>query len=391
MKRLFLLGFVGALAGVLAGCPIFDDKGGFDDDDEECRTDDCDPTPAPACVTSLDCGINETCGSDNQCHIGDCSVWGCSDGLQCVVGEDLKATCQEGSSNAGGAGMGGMGGSGMGGAGMGGMGGAGGSGGVEPVVVYCGNPDDCLAGETCAPNGTCTAGDCSDLGCIFGYFCGGDLTCKPSNPAACGADADCSGAGAGFLCVNGVCTAPADQCSDQTQCQAAHKCADGKCVAVCMSDADCPAGYACNANLSLCINAADACVVTNDCGSPDSVCVDGACVPRSDGASCPAGTVWVENGCVPDQAATFFCNADGQQGACSAGSICLHHNCYISCESPNDNACQNLPSFNVCKVVATSSGTHKVCGSNQNLGGECDPTLGQDCSNGKVCLDGYCK
>ncbi|MCK6591698.1 MAG: hypothetical protein L6Q76_29430, partial [Polyangiaceae bacterium] len=284
-----------------------------------------------------------------------------------------------------------------GGSSSGGAGGSssGGAGGGGPATVYCGNPGDCAVGETCAPDGTCKAGDCSKLGCIFGYFCGGDLTCKPSNPAACGADADCAGAGAGFLCVNGLCTAPADQCSDQTQCQPGHKCADGKCVASCVSNADCPEGYACNANLSLCINAATPCVLTNDCGSKDLVCVDGACVPRSDGATCPPGTVWVENGCVPDQAATFTCNTegqpgDGQQGNCAVGSICLHHNCYISCEPPNDNACNGL-SFNVCKAVATSSGTHKICGSNQNLGGECDPTLGNDCPGGQVCLDGYCK
>jgi hypothetical protein len=391
MKRLFLFGFVGALSGVLAGCPIFDDKGGGrGNDEEECRGTDCTPIPAPGCVSSVDCGVNETCGEDNECHVGDCSIWGCSKGFTCDTTQvDKPATCEPDGSSSSGMGGAGMGGAGMGGAG--GVGGAGGAGGVEPAVMYCGNPGDCPLGETCAPDGTCKAGDCSDLGCIFGFFCSPDLTCKPSNPAACGADADCPGVGNGYLCVNGVCTAPADQCSDQTQCQAGHKCADGKCVSVCAADADCPAGYACNQNLSLCINAADPCVITNDCGSKDAVCVDGACVPRSDGASCPAGTVWVENGCVPDQAAEFFCNADGQQDKCSLGSICLHHNCYISCEPPNDNACNNLPSFNVCKTVATSSGSHKVCGSNQNLGSECDPTLGQDCPSGQVCLDGYCK
>jgi hypothetical protein len=106
---------------------------------------------------------------------------------------------------------------------------------------------------------------------------------------------------------------------------------------------------------------------------------------------CPSGAVWVDNGCIPSQSATFFCNADGQQDACSAGSLCLHHNCYISCETPNDAACDNLPTFNVCKDVTTASGPHSVCGSDQNLGDECDPTLGMTCSSGKVCLDGYCK
>lgn len=395
MKRLFLLGLVGTLAGVLAGCPIFDDQGGRgdDDDDDRCEGPDCNPIPAPGCVSSADCGINETCGADSECHIGDCTVWGCSKDFTCVVGEDQKATCEPdggAGGQAGGAGSSAGGAGGQGGAG--GEAGAGGQGGQPPPVVYCGNPDDCLADETCAPDGTCKPGDCSKIGCIFGYYCGGSLLCKPSNPAACGEDSDCAGAGMGFLCVNGLCTAPGDQCSDQTQCQAGHKCADGKCTSSCSGDADCPAGYACNANLSLCSNAAKPCVITNDCGSASLVCVDGACVPRSNAGMCGGGGVWVENGCLPDQGATFFCNADGQQDKCAAGSVCLHHNCYISCEAPNDNACDNLPSFNVCKTVATSSGSHKVCGSNQNLGGQCDPTLGQSCPNAsQVCLDGYCK
>jgi hypothetical protein len=386
MKRLFLLSFVGVLAGALAGCPIYDDGGkGEDDDDGQCRGNDCGPNHAPGCVSSNDCGINETCGSDNECHVGDCSFWGCSEGFTCEPNPDQTVSCQDkGSTTTGGQGGSGQGGSGQGGSGQGGSGGG-------PTTIYCGNPDDCAAGETCAPDGTCKPGDCSKLGCIFGFFCDQDLACKPSNPAACGDDSDCTGFGAGYLCVNGVCTAPADQCSDLTQCQPGHKCADGKCVAVCADSADCPTGYACDTNLGLCVNADVPCVVTNDCGSADLVCVDGACVPKSSGASCPSGTVWVENGCVPDQAATFFCNADGQQDMCAVGSVCLHHNCYLSCESPNEAACDNLPSFNVCKTVATMSGVHKVCGSNQNLGGECDPTMGQDCPNGQVCIDGFCK
>jgi hypothetical protein len=386
MKRLSLFGFVGVLAGVLVGCPIYDDDDYGTSSDDDCRGSKCDPGPEPGCEAPSDCGINETCGSDGECHVGDCTLWGCSSGFECTLNDDQTTTCQEpgstSSSGEGGAGAGG-------GAGVGGAGGAGGSP-LDPV--YCGNPDDCGAGETCAPSGICTAGDCSKIGCIYGYACSGGLVCKPANPAACSDDAQCSGFGAGYLCVSGICTAPSDQCSDQTQCPASNKCADGKCTTACAANADCPTGYDCNMTLGVCSKPTVPCSVTNDCGGPDSVCVDGACVPRSNAGMCPKDHVWVANGCIPTQSATFFCNADGQQDSCAAGSVCLHHNCYLSCEAPNPTtSCDNLPSFNVCKEVTTSSGAHKVCGSNQNLGSECDPTLGSVCSGNKACIDGFCK
>jgi hypothetical protein len=124
----------------------------------------------------------------------------------------------------------------------------------------------------------------------------------------------------------------------------------------------------------------------------DQVCVAGTCVPRSEGGTCAAGGVWVENGCIPDQEAVFVCTVDGMRDVCSLGSICLHHNCYISCAAPDTNVCDNLPSFNICKTVTTISGDHQVCGSNENLGSECDPTAGVNCMMaGEVCIDGFCK
>src|SRR6185436_19997443 len=124
-------------------------------------------------------------------------------------------------------------------------------------------------------------------------------------------------------------TAPADQCFDQTQCTGAsnEKCAGGKCVPGCADDSECPSSYKCDTTTGICSVAAKPCTITNDCGGPDEVCVDGACVPRSDGATCPDGSTWVENGCVPTQSATFTCTVDGTQDACASGSICLHHSC----------------------------------------------------------------
>ncbi|AKT36675.1 hypothetical protein [Chondromyces crocatus] len=373
MTRLSLLGFAGILASVLAGCPIWDESS---PPIGSCSSQNCPPPPtAGSCSKPQDCGVNETCGDDHQCHIGDCTIWGCSSGYECVIDDDLTASCQPGGS------------------GTGGHGGSGGNGGGG--AVYCGNPDDCATGETCAPDGTCQPGSCQQevdgqtLGCIHGYVCADDGTCRPENPAACGEDADCSHLGSGYLCVSGVCTAPADQCFDQTQCPSGNVCVEGKCTTSCSADTDCPDSYACDVTLGVCSIPQQPCVITNDCGGPDLVCVDGACVPRSDGATCPDGMVWVENGCIPTQSANFICGADGQQDVCAQGSICLHHSCYIACSAPNQNACNGLPpAFNQCKSVTTVSGTYSVCGSSVNLGDQCGPTM--PCAPGSLCIDGFC-
>lgn len=216
------------------------------------------------------------------------------------------------------------------------------------------------------------------------------MGCVRANPSGCGDDLDCSSLGTGWACVSGFCADPVDQCSDQTQC-ATGKCAEGKCTPACATDADCKGGYGCDTMIGLCTVPLKPCTITNDCGSAVDVCVDGTCVPRSVLGTCPSGEVWVDNGCISDQSATFVCDVDGMQDNCAMGSICLHHNCYISCAPPNANACDVSPSFNICKTVTTSSGMHEVCGSNENLGNECDPTQGINCAPGKICIDGFCK
>lgn len=374
---LLALGFLSSLA--LAGCPIWSD-----DNSTGCFGDCCDgqcPNP-DSCSAQSDCGLEEVCGADNVCHVGSCTTWGCPVGSVCLTNTEGVSECIA-SNNGGGGG---------GGAGSGG-GGVGGSGGGTPDPVYCGNPDDCGAGQYCAPDGTCHTGDCSQDGCIFGFLCdstSGTPTCVSESPTACGTDADCAGFGSGYLCVSGDCTAPQDQCFDQTQCPGGDVCADGKCVADCSQNQACPGEYTCTSGIGLCTTPVSGCSITNDCGSADLVCVDGGCVPRATDGMCANGYVWVENGCIPDQSALFVCNVDGMQDVCAAGSICLHHSCYISCAAPNDQACVALPDFNECKLVTTQSGDHPVCGSATNLGNECDPTAGMACSPGLVCIDGFC-
>jgi hypothetical protein len=192
----------------------------------------------------------------------------------------------------------------------------------------------------------------------------------------------------------GVCTAANNQCFDQSQCNAGDDCVAGKCVPACTSNADCRDGYDCNTVTGVCTVVAQVCTITNDCGSATLVCVAGACVPRSTNGQCSnMADVWDENGCVPNQAAKFTCAVDGSQGSCNAGSICLHHDCWISCDAPNQNACAQQTVLNTCKSVADNGNTYNVCGTSQNLGSQCGAgTSGnQTCTGGAVCIDGFCK
>lgn len=309
-------------------------------------------------------------------------------------------------------------------------------------------PYDCRAPErACTGGATCTAGtggvyscksatdaghdtadadagtdsgplDCRKTGCISGYKCSADSTgafaCASTNPNACVADGDCIGKmGNGALCLGGVCTAAKDLCSDSTQCKSGKECVDGRCVDTCSTGdgggSSCDTGYSCVSGA--CIGGTSACGGSSggdagadgssDAGascSASNACVATRCVAKCAlDASCPAGQVCVGGGCVQDDRPIFFCDAsgtaDGTQDVCAAGSICLHHNCYLACTGTGDTTSCSEPAYPVCKSVTTSSGQHYVCGSSTNLGSECDPTATPPitCATGKFCIDGFCK
>ncbi|MBI5536882.1 MAG: hypothetical protein HY898_29445 [Deltaproteobacteria bacterium] len=440
MKAYAGYGLIGLTGLVLAGCPIYSNDHCYNDYDcpsnAYCSMDNvCIPYPAQTggsggtiggspCSHPDQCGANSVCGVDGYCHTGDCSFSGCVAGYKCVINDnDLFVCVPNGTPTDGGAGKGGSAGS----AGTAGSGGtqpdgsagtggenpdasdSGGSAGSQPdapdtsKTIYCGNPKDCPSGQICTPAGTCQSGTCTTLGCVQGYVCAdGGAECVPSNPSACILDGDCLFMGAGYKCVNGTCTSQDQLCTDKTQCPGGatgkSKCVDGKCIEACDPEAgsSCAPGYVCDPALGICKAPPNGCQITDDCDNAALVCVAGACVPHclpgGDGGICLGGLVCVANGCVPDTQPKFDCTVDGQQDVCAATSVCLHHHCYISCEGANSTICDNNPpDLNLCKTVTTASGEHKICGSNANLGSECDPTLGPACTGGKFCIDGFCK
>ena len=201
---------------------------------------------------------------------------------------------------------------------------------------------------------------------------------------------------AGSLCLGGTCKASKDLCSDSTQCKSGTSCVDGRCVSKCTST--CASGYKCDDKTGLCTGGTGACSAEVGCDS-GGTCVGSRCVaPAKTDGTCGAGLVSVAGGCVVDDRPIFFCDndgtKDGTQDKCATGSICLHHNCYISCTGASDTTtCAKADKFPTCKSVTTSSGAHNVCGSSTSLGSECDPTATppKACASGKVCIDGFCK
>jgi hypothetical protein len=316
-----------------------------------------------------------------------------------------------------------------------GGGGGGECGGGEcPAQTYCTSSDQCPGGYTCednecvysfpdsgldvdAPSGD--ASDCSTKGCPTGQVCsivGGAATCVPNGDGAtesgpppftgCTSNSQCSDSGVGALCLDGVCTSEANECSDATQCLAGEDCVQGACVPTCSSSMPCPSGYSCT---TIGDSGSGSGVCTGNptpCGgadggmtcSGDTTCVDQHCVPKcaSGDAACSAGLVCVDDGCIPKQSPAFTCNTDGQagdgkKGDCDVGSVCLHHSCYISCDPESGTSCMTADMFPICKPVTTGTGTYYVCGSSSNLGSQCDPTRGLNCTGSDICIDGYCR
>ena len=350
MKHVFSFVLLGLGAAALGGCPIYSDG---DQSHRVCVGSDCYSCPDPyvssdcygfSCSADSDCPGGYACSSDHRCHLTD---------------------------------------------------------GVPPppnTGTLCTKPSDCPSGQSCGADNRCHAGDCSSSGCPSNFVCklsGGVPVCQPvgstGGTSACKSDADCP-TPAGSKCLSGTCFAPQDQCADATQCAPGSQCVQGACTPSCSASKPCPTGYSCDTAKGVCTGNSGACTNSSQCAS-GKACVQQHCVDQCGaGATCPAGLVCVDGGCTPDQQPVFTCTADGAQDKCQAGSLCLRHSCYISCDADaGPDACKSADKFNVCKNVTTSSGAHSVCGSDSNLGTDCDPTQGKNCASPLVCIDGFCR
>ncbi|MDB4947163.1 MAG: hypothetical protein JWP97_6697 [Labilithrix sp.] len=349
MKHVFSFAFLGLSAAALAGCPIYSDDA---HSNRVCVGSDCYSCPDDyvsdscygySCYGDSDCPSGYSCGSNSKCQYTGGKPPPPTGGTSCTV------------------------------------------------------PTDCPVGATCGSDNTCHTGDCSTAGCPSAYVCkltNGSPSCQAASgggsTSTCSKDADCSTPGA--KCLSGTCVNAPDQCADGTQCAAGSQCVGGECTPSCSSTKACPTGYTCDEAKGVCTGNPTTCTSSSQC-SGGTVCVQQHCVDScGPGSTCPSGLVCVDGGCTPDEKPVFTCATDGVQDKCQAGSLCLRHSCYISCDPQVTDACKSADNFNVCKTVTTSSGDHSVCGSSSNLGTECDPTQGKTCPTaGAVCIDGYCK
>jgi hypothetical protein len=355
MNRFLLgIGILGA-AAVLGGCPIY----GGSNEYQVCSGPgpgcySCpDPSYSGACIsmqcnTNSDCGVGYECNSDNQCvqaptsdgGVNDCSVNGCPDGYTCTL-----------------------------------------AGGVASCVA---SPEAGTTHDSGPPS-----------------FDGGiPIESGTSEASAytgpCNADTDCHGGGE--KCVDGICTAQVNLCSDGTQCVVAgSSCVDGICEPTCTASNPCPSGYGCDFTRGVCNLDPGGCtgVGMTECQG-GATCVDTHCVPpcEADGGSCADGQVCVNGGCIPNQAATFACANDGDQGqlanSCNEGYTCLHHDCYAACSDDGGDSCGLAFSTSTCKDVTIETGTYAVCAPPGTLGSDCDPAQGKYCSGSSVCINGSC-
>jgi hypothetical protein len=364
-KQIVSLLVAGLGVFALAGCPVYDDDGGYYGDDTygcysdndcsygySCQDNACVPwsttdasTGGGSCFAPGDCPNGYTCDSSNQCSSSGCEQVGCASGYICVI-LDGQTQC----------------------------------------AVQVGGPDGSTTDGSGGGGGPGDGGTDSST----------DSSTPDSGPAPqCSSDPDCAAdGGSGSKCLDGTCVAPVNQCSDGTQCTGGQACVAGVCTPSCTGGAVCPTGFSCNTTTGVCTGNPTPCGEAADAGTcgGGTTCVDERCVPScGDGGTCPTGDVCVGGGCIPDQKPQFVCQADGVGPGCAAGSTCLHHNCYIGCDGDASNACATADPFNVCKPVTTSGNTYDVCGSNSNLGSECDPTISKACADpNQVCIDGYC-
>jgi hypothetical protein len=391
MKRALLCLAVLGTAAFLGGCPIYSNQSDY----RVCNGAGCFDCPDPSysdmcvpwsCSTDSDCPYGYSCNGVGQCSvassgddasspspIADCSVVGCPAGQVCkLAGGTTSCVTLGGTEDAG-------------------------PWADDATVTDDGSlPTEASTDAATAQEAAADAATSPDTGeGTTPTEAGADdaLSSEAAAAATCNANGDCA---VGALCVDGVCTAQANLCSDGSQCAAAgYSCVNGLCVPTCSASTPCPSGYACDFGLGVCDLNPAACTGsgTSSCVG-GSVCVESHCVPpcsqAEGGPACPTGQLCVNGGCIPDQKALFSCRNDGASGGlantCDSTSVCVHHDCYVACDGDGGGCPASQ-----CKQVTVHAGTYAVCGTPTTLGSDCDYASGSTCPSAGVCVDGYCR
>jgi hypothetical protein len=411
MKRLLIAIAVFGGVVLLGGCPIYSNQGS---EYRVCQDDGCYSCPEPSysgacinwqCSQNSDCDDGYVCNDQAQCvtapqgvDAGNCTVAGCPGGYVCKLSNREAPQCVP----------------------LGGDAAADGASTIDGGI----HEDSGLTGDSATPglDSAVPPGDSATPGLdsaipvsdsaipasdsaipasdsaipVSDSATGGHASDAASPSVPCNADLDCGGHGA--RCIDGACAAQVDLCSDGTQCVVADaSCVDGLCEATCSGAVPCPSGYGCDFTRGVCNLDPGACLGAgaSTCQG-GATCVEGHCVPpcstgSESGPACAAGQVCINGGCIPDQAATFACRNDGDQGLlsndCPTGFTCLHHDCYAACDvDASAGACGSVS----CKDVTIETGTYGVCAAAGTLGSDCDPAQGKACTSG-VCVNGSCE
>lgn len=269
----------------------------------------------------------------------------------------------------------------------------------------CGTAQVCRAG-VCKPIPECT----KDTECAIGFACTAEK-CQCLDDSACAANQSCT---AGTCVAKKRCTADADCAGMGGRCEVAQ----GLCLPVCVTPADCAPGIDPRVALTLyaCVSGTCSLHCLNDvtCGGQGLICKSGLCgtADCKTLSECPAGqycTSATFGRCVSykfcaldsECAANFECKKFGA-GQCPPGfdcskSLCLEQpKCLIDgdCVSGTPTPVQTgycAESHCQPTTKCTSSAT---CGAGKEcVGGLCVPSTCRghpDCGPGKACVDGAC-
>lgn len=262
------------------------------------------------CVAPDDCGPGANCGSDNRCHVGDCSTSGCPTSFVCKVSAGA-ARCE--------------------------LVGDGGG----PAAPECRNDQSCSPSGTRCLSGTCVApvDQCTDSTQCRGSSACVDGACTPR----CGGGAACP---TGYSCddARSVCTKNPRPCSTSAECGDGRVCSQERCVAPCSAGERCADGLVC---------VEGGCVVEQRpvfiCGAdgPSTSCADGSiclhhsCYIGCDGdagsEACKASDVFNECKAIATPSGTFsVCGSTTNLGnecdpslqkECASGRVCIDGFC----------------------------------------------------------------